>query len=81
MKKKATKLGTKKEEIEKFFNGLPPEEEITPEQKEEIINKKKFFMNELYDGGWNAFHFSIFYSQNELVKYYIQKYFIKFIFI
>jgi len=36
--------------------------------------KKKNFVNELYDGGWNAFHFSIFYSQNELVKYYIQRY-------
>lgn len=30
-------------------------------------------MNELYEGGWNAFHFAIFYSQNDLVKYYIQK--------
>jgi len=72
-KKKATKVGTKVDEIEKIFTNLPSEE-ISNEYKEEILNKKRFFMNELYDGGWNAFHFSIFYSQNELVKYYIQKY-------
>lgn len=43
-------------------------------EKTEILQKKGTLFNSLGKGGWNAFHFAIFFGHNAIAKEFLSKY-------
>lgn len=58
-------------EINNILSQCP--ENVTETQKAEILARKSLLFNDLGKGGWNAFHFAIFFSHNSIVKELLQK--------
>lgn len=66
---------TKNKDLEAICKILTsvPETGVCESIINEIILRKKNFINELGRGGWNAFHFAVFFGHNTLVREFITK--------
>ena len=67
---KATK-NKNSQEINQILTECP--ESVNEAQKTEITARKKNLINDLGKGGWNAFHFAVFFGHNTIVKELLQK--------